>query len=49
MVWNFRRAFRYNIDTIFLRFASKVIVNDFSQIYTGYLKYLEDIEAKPVV
>ncbi len=49
MVWNFRRAFRYNIDTIFLRVASKVIVNNFSQIYTGYLKYLEDIEAKPVV
>lgn len=49
LVWNFKRAFRYNLDTIFIRIGSKVIVNKFSQLYTGYLKYLEDIESTPAI
>lgn len=43
-VWNFKRAFRYNLDTIFLRIGSRFIINRFTQLYTGYLTFLEELE-----
>lgn len=48
LVWNFRRAHRYNFDTIFLRIASKFIVKRYSAFYNAsYLKFLENIEGVP--
>lgn len=48
LVWNFKRAQRYNFDTIFLRIASKFIVKRYSTFYnSSYFKFLEKIEAQP--
>jgi radical SAM superfamily enzyme YgiQ (UPF0313 family) len=44
LVWNFKRANRYSLDTIFLRGGAKMIIAKFSDIHSAYLKYLNDIE-----
>ncbi len=49
LVWNFKRSFRYNLETIFLRIGSNFIVNKYTQLYTGYLKYLEELESASVI
>lgn len=49
LVWNFKRANRYSLDTIFLRGGAKTIVTKYSDIYSAYLKYLNDIEKKRVL
>lgn len=48
LVWNFKRAYRYNFDTIFLKIASKFIVNKYNSFYNSdYLNFLEKMEATP--
>ena len=49
LVWNFKRANRYSLDIMFLRGGAKTIVTKYSDIYSAYLKYLEDIEKKRVL
>ncbi len=49
LVWNFKKANRYSLDTMFIRGAAKTIVTKYSDIYSAYLKYLEDIEKKRVL
>jgi radical SAM superfamily enzyme YgiQ (UPF0313 family) len=44
LVWNFKRAFRYSLETIFMRIGSNMIVTRFSQVYTHYLNFLKELE-----
>jgi len=44
LVWNFRRAGRYNLDRFFIRGAARLIVSKHAPLTEGYLKYLEKIE-----
>jgi len=44
LVWNFRRALRYNIENIFLRIVSYFIINRFTRNYTSYLQFLKGTE-----
>jgi radical SAM superfamily enzyme YgiQ (UPF0313 family) len=44
LVWNFKRALRYNLVNIFLRIASNFIISRFTRSYTSYLQFLNDIE-----
>ncbi|MBN1807926.1 MAG: B12-binding domain-containing radical SAM protein [Planctomycetes bacterium] len=44
LVWNFGRADRYNLDTVFLRGGAKTIVLKYSDIYNSYVNYLDALE-----
>ena len=48
LVWNFKRANRFRLDTIFLRGGAKTIVNKYSNIYQTYLKYLKNLEKEQI-
>jgi radical SAM superfamily enzyme YgiQ (UPF0313 family) len=44
LVWNFRRARRYGLDTMFIRAGAKTLVIKHSKTYDSYLKYLYSVE-----
>jgi hypothetical protein len=48
LVWNFKRADRYSLDTIFLRGGAKSLVKRHSPLYDSYMKYLKEIETKSI-
>lgn len=48
LVWNFKRANRYNLDILFMRGGAKLIVDKYSEISVAYVRFLEDLEKKQV-
>lgn len=46
LVWSFDRAVKYNLDIMFLRGGAKSIVSKYSDVYSSYLMYLNDLEKK---
>jgi len=44
MVWNFKRAFDYSFDLMFLRGGANILVKRFAAAYDGYIRYLEKTE-----
>jgi hypothetical protein len=43
LTWNFKRAFLYSFDTIFLRAGGRFLVGRFKSNFGRYLKYLEGV------
>lgn len=46
LVWNFGRVNRYGLNILFLRGGAKLIVAKYADLYTIYLKYIEDLERR---
>ena len=42
LVWNFRRTHTYRLDSMFIRGASKAIVNQGSHLFRAYMRFLRD-------
>jgi radical SAM superfamily enzyme YgiQ (UPF0313 family) len=44
LVWDFRRAFRFSFDTLFLKAGFKFLVSRFANTYESYFKFLDEID-----
>jgi anaerobic magnesium-protoporphyrin IX monomethyl ester cyclase len=44
MTWNFKRATRYGLDTLFLRGGAKLLVSKYTPLVEHYLEYVGEIE-----